>query len=132
MTGSVTLAVTYAGILDQSASAINNSVVIGDDAANALAEVGALKASLFVTIDKQYREWYKTRFPNEPNIADKAVLSIHGVLQGHPESPRLWSKLIDGIIKELNLNPCHHEPCLYYTDIVFDENKKILISSPSR
>ena len=89
MTGSVTLAETYAGIMDQSASAINNSVVIGDDAANAFAEVGALKASLFVTIDKQYREWYKTRFPNEPNIADKAVLSIYGVLQGHPESPRL-------------------------------------------
>ena len=64
MTGSVTLAETYAGSLDQSASkvfwaasAINNSIVIGADAVNAFAEAGAPKAPLFVTIDKQYREW---------------------------------------------------------------------------
>ena len=133
MTGSVTLAETYAGSLDQSASkvfwaasAINNSIVIGADAANAFAEAGAPKAPLFVTIDKQYREWYKDRFPDEPDIADKAVLPVHGALQGHPESPRLWSKLIDAIIKELNLKPCHHEPCLYYTDNAFGENKQVL------
>ena len=65
MTGSATLAETYAGSLDQSASkvfwdasAINNSVVIGADAANAFAEAGAPKVPLFITIDKQYREWY--------------------------------------------------------------------------
>ena len=126
MTGSVTLAETYAGSLDQSsskvfwvASATNNSVVIGTDAANAFVEAGAPKAPIFVPIDKQYREWYKNRFPNEPNIADKVVLHVQ-------ESHRLWSKLIDGIIKELNLKPCHHEPCLYYTDNAFDENKKVL------
>ena len=54
MIESVTLAETYAGSLDQSASkvfwaakAINNSVVIGADAANAFAEAGAPKALLF-------------------------------------------------------------------------------------
>ena len=87
MTRSVTLVETYAGSLDQSASkvfwaasAINNSVVIGTDAVNTFAEAGAPKVPLFVTIDKQYREWYNTRFPNEPNIADKTVLPVHGAL----------------------------------------------------
>ena len=65
MTGSVTLAETYAGSLDQSsskvfwaASVINNFIVIGTDAANAFAEAGTPKVPLFMTIDKQYREWY--------------------------------------------------------------------------
>ena len=129
MTGSVTLAETYARSLDQSASklfwtatAINNSVVIGTDAANTFAEVDTPKAPLFVTI----REWYKSRFPNEPEIPDKAILLVHGTLQGHPESPILWSKLIDAIIKELNLKSCHHEPCLYYTNNAFGEHKEVL------
>jgi len=110
MRGLVTLAETYAGSLDQVASkvfwaaaAINNSIVVGADAANAFAEAGVPKAPLYVTIDKQFREWYKSRYPDEPEIPDKAVLSVHGALQGHPESPRLWSKLIDGSIKELSL-----------------------------
>ena len=54
------------------------------------------------------------------------MLQVNGALQGHPESPRLWSKLIDGIIRELNLKPCHHEPCLYYTNNIFGSNKKVL------
>ena len=133
MRGSVTLAETYAGSFDQVASkvfwaaaAINNSIVVGVDAANAFAEAGAPKAPLYVTIDKQFREWYKSRHPDEPEIPNKAVLPVHGALQGHPESPQLWSKLIDGIIKELSLQPCHHEPCLYYTNNIFSTNKKVL------
>ena len=96
MRGSVTLAETCAGSLDQVASkvfleaaAMNTSIVVGSDAANAFAEAGTPKAPLYVTIDKQFREWYKSRYPDEPEIPDKAVLPVHGALQGHPESPRL-------------------------------------------
>ena len=56
-------------------------------------------------LTRKFREWYKSRYSDEPEILDKAVLPVHGALQGHPESPRLWSKLIDGIIKELSLQP---------------------------
>ena len=110
MTSTVILAETYAGSLDQVASkvfwaavVINNFIVIEVDTANAFAEAGAHKAPLFVAIDKPFREWYKSRHPNEPDIHEKAVLLVHSTLQGHPESPRLWSKLFDGIIKDLNL-----------------------------
>ena len=133
MTGTVTLAETYGSSLDQVASkvfwtavAINNFIVIGADAANAFAEARAPKAPVFVTVDKQFREQYKSRYPDVPDLHEKAVLPVHGTIQGHPESPRLWSKLIDGIIKKLNLKPCHHEPCLYYTNNIFGTKKTVL------
>jgi hypothetical protein len=34
-------------------------------------------------------------------------------MQGHPESPRLWEKHADTILRELGLMPTVHEPCLY-------------------
>ncbi len=34
-------------------------------------------------------------------------------MQGHPESPRLWEKHADAILREVGLTPTVHEPCLY-------------------
>jgi hypothetical protein len=34
-------------------------------------------------------------------------------MQGHPESPRLWEKHADAILRGLGLTPTTHEPCLY-------------------
>ena len=34
-------------------------------------------------------------------------------MQGHPESPRLWEKHNDAILRKLGLTPIVHEPCLY-------------------
>jgi hypothetical protein len=34
-------------------------------------------------------------------------------MQGHPESPRLWEKHADAILRDLGLTPTTHEPCLY-------------------
>jgi hypothetical protein len=34
-------------------------------------------------------------------------------MQGHPESPRLWEKHVDSILRELGLTLTVHEPCLY-------------------
>ena len=46
-------------------------------------------------------------------------------LQGHPESPRLWSRKIDGIIRnKALLTPTKHEPCIYYGR--FNGNKVLL------
>ena len=131
--GSVTLANTYAGSLEQTgarifwaATAINNFITIGADASNAFAEAPAPKAPLYVTIDKPYREWYKDRFPDKPEPPPGAVLPVHGALQGHPEAARLWAKLIDRIIKNLGLKATTHEPCLYSTENYNNTGKKIL------
>ena len=34
-------------------------------------------------------------------------------MQGHPESPHLWEKHADAILRECGLSPTTHEPCLY-------------------
>ena len=133
MRGTVTLAETYASSLEQTGArifwattALNNFISIGADAANAFAEAPPPVAPLYVLIDEPFRNWYKTRFPDKPIIPSGYVLKVNGALQGHPESPRLWENLIDGIIKELDLKPCTHEPNLYYCCNYKDTNKKVL------
>jgi len=34
-------------------------------------------------------------------------------MQGHPESPRLWEKHADSILRQIGLTPTVHEPCLH-------------------
>jgi hypothetical protein len=34
-------------------------------------------------------------------------------MQGHPESPRLWEKHADAILRDIGLTLTVHEPCLY-------------------
>ncbi len=133
MKGSVTLGDTYAGSLEQTgsrifwaATAINNFVTIGADVSNAFAEAPPPKAPLYVTIDQPYRDWYHNKYPDRPPLTKSKVLPVHGALQGHPESARLWALLIDDIIRTLNLKPCSHEPCLYYTDNFNNTGKKLL------
>ena len=133
MAGSVTLAQTYAAALDQTGArlfwakaALDNFIILGADASNAFAEAPAPVAPLYVRVDKQYREWYRKKYPNEPPIPTNAVLRVKKALQGHPESPRLWAKLIDGVIRRLNLRPCSHEPNLYYTKDYNGTGKTVL------
>ena len=101
-------------------------MAVAADASNAFSEEPPPQDPLFVIVDQQYRDWYADRFPNEPPIPIGHVLPVQGALQGHPESPRLWAQLIDKIILKLNLKPCTHEPCLYYTDNYNNSGKKVL------
>jgi len=41
------------------------------------------------------------------------MIPVLSAMQGHPESPRLWEKHADAILRELGLTPTIHEPCLY-------------------
>ena len=133
MKGTVTLGDTYAGSLEQtgsrifwSATALYNFITIGADASNAFAEAPAPVAPLYVSTDAQFHEWYKHKYPDRPDIPEDFVLPVQGALQGHPESARLWAKLIDRIIRELNLKPCTHEPCLYHTSNYDKTGKTVL------
>ena len=117
--GCVTMAETFASSLEQTGSrifwatsAMNNYIVVGADASNAFAEAPPPKAPLYVYLDTQFREWWKTKgyAPLHPN---QKVMRVKKALQGHPESPRLWAILIDKIIQDLGFKPCAHEPCLY-------------------
>ena len=121
--GTVTLDHTYAACLAQTGSrifwalsAVQGLLVVGADASNAFAEAPAPKAPLYVYADEQYREWWMDK--GNPEIPKNYVLPVNHALQGHPESPRLWSKLIDRIIRDhVGLQPTTHEPCLYSGEI---------------
>lgn len=117
--GTVTIGHTYASSLDQNGSrifwataAMKNLKVYGADVSNAFAEAPPPKAPLYVTIDDQFREWYKER--KGITIPKDYVLPIKRAIQGHPESPRLWAILINNILtRELKMTPTTHEPNLY-------------------
>ena len=117
--GCVTMAETFASSLEQTGSrifwatsAMNNYIVVGADASNAFAEAPPPKAPLYVYIDTQFREWWEEK-GYAPLHPSQKVMRVKKALQGHPESPRLWTILIDKIIQDLGFKPCHHEPCLY-------------------
>ena len=119
MKGTVTLGETYAASLDQTCAKIfwalnaaKGHIVVGADASNAFAEAPAPCAPLYMKLDSQFHTWWKSlgRAP----IPDGYGVKVHKALQGHPESPRLWAKLIDKVITDLGFQTCRHEPCLYY------------------
>ena len=118
--GTVTLGHTYANALDAASERLfwaivanENLIAIGADVSNAFAEAPAPKAPLYLYIDDAFREWWTVHLRNEPIPADCNVVRVHNAIQGHPESPRLWEKHIDKILRELGMVPATHEPCLY-------------------
>ena len=119
MQGTVTIGDTYAASLDHTGarlfweiSAIKNNIVIGADASNAFAEAPAPKAPLYMTLDTQYHNWWKSK--GRPPIPHGYRVKVYKAIQGHPEAPRLWAKLINKIITKLGFKACKHEPCLYH------------------
>ena len=115
----VSMAETVASYLEQkgsrifwAVSAINNHIVVGADASNAFAEAPPPKAPLYVYLDTPFREWWAAK-GYAPLHPYQKVMRVKKALQGHPESPRLSTTLIDKIIRDLGFFPCHHEPCLY-------------------
>ena len=119
MKGSISLSHTYAAALEQpgartfwALTALHNYNVYGADATNAFAEAPPPSAPLYVTIDRQYREWWEN-VKGRPPIPKGYVLPVQHALQGHPESPRLWAKMIDDILKSIGFTSTTHEPCLY-------------------
>jgi hypothetical protein len=49
----------------------------------------------------------------KPPIPHGHVIPVLGAMQGHPESPHLWEKHIDRILRDIGLTPTIHEPCIY-------------------
>ena len=119
MKGSVSLSHTYAAALEQpgartfwALTALHNYNVYGADATNAFAEAPPPSTPLYVTIDRQYRDWWE-KVKGRPPIPKGYVLPVQHALQGHPESPRLLAKMIDDIMKSIGFTSTTHEPCLY-------------------
>ena len=65
----------------------------GGDARDAYAHAPAPEMMTQLTIDDAYYEWYKENIGKSLNR--RFVLPILHLLQGHPESGKMWMKLIE-------------------------------------
>ena len=110
---------TYANCVDQTSSrlfyavaAAENLLIFGADVLNAFAEAPPPKQGFYVHPDRAFREWWVID-TKRPPIPEGAVIPILSAMQGHPESPHLWEKHTDAILRDYGLVPTAHEPCLY-------------------
>jgi hypothetical protein len=110
---------TYANCVDQTSSrlfyavsAAKNLLVFGANVSNTFAEAPPPRQGFSVRPDRAFHEWW-VNHKKRPPIPDGHVIPILSAMQGHPESPRLWGKHADAILRELGLTQTIHEPCLY-------------------
>ena len=109
----------YANCVDQTSSrlfyavcAAENLIVYGSDVCNAFAEAPPPKQGFYIRPDRAFNEWW-TQHKGRPPLQPGQVIPVLSAMQGHPESPRLWEKHADAILRDLGLTPTIHEPCLY-------------------
>ncbi len=87
-------------------------LIYGADVSNAFAEAPPPKQGFYIYPDKAFHDWW-VHHKKQPPLKDGQVIPILSAMQGHPESPRLWEKHADSILRDVGLTPTVHEPCLY-------------------
>ena len=109
----------YANCVDQTSSclfyaicAAENLVIFGSDVCNAFAEAPPPKQGFYIRPDKAFHDWWVNHKKRSP-ISSGHVIPVLSAMQGHPESPRLWEKHADALLRDIGLIPTVHEPCLY-------------------
>ncbi len=118
--GTITLGHTFANSLDAPSERLfwalvakKGLVAYGADVSNAFAEAPPPAAPMYMRIDEAYRDWWENHLGRPSIPGHCTVVRVNNAIQGHPESPRLWEKLIDKILRKIGLRPTTHEPCLY-------------------
>mmetsp|Transcript_14552 Transcript_14552/g.20797 ORF Transcript_14552/g.20797 Transcript_14552/m.20797 type:complete len:1557 (+) Transcript_14552:1335-6005(+) len=117
--GAVTMGHIFANALSPNAERLFWAIVakegltaIGADVSNAFAEAPPPHQPFYVYVDDTFRDWWENELKRPP-IPKGYVLRVNHALQGHPESPRLWERHIDTILRKLKFTPTTHDPCLY-------------------
>lgn len=109
--GTIMLGHTYANSLDAISERLFWAIVAqraivaqkrlrayGADCSNAFAEAPPPKFPLYMLIVKAFRDWWENHLKELPIPEIYNVIQVHHAIQGHPESHRLWEKLIDSIL----------------------------------
>ena len=85
--------------------------IYGGDATDAYAHSPAPNDT-YLALNDAYSEWYKDTKGIE--ISKRKVMPVYHALQGHPESGKMWMKLIDNIIiNQLGFHTTTHNRCIY-------------------
>jgi hypothetical protein len=93
-------------------AAAETLLVYGADVSNAFAEAPPPKQGFYIRPDRAFNEWW-IKHKNRPPIPHGHVIPVLSAMQGHPESPCLWEKHVNKILRKIGLTPTVHEPCLY-------------------
>jgi hypothetical protein len=101
--------------------------IYGGDVTDAYAHSPSPELPTYLSIDDTYSDWYHMKFNKTLNR--HWVLPIQHSLQGHPESGKMWMRMIDRIlIEELGFtNTTTHDRCIYTKQV---DGKTILMSHP--
>ena len=85
--------------------------IYGSDVTDAYAHSPAPNDT-YLAVDDAYADWY---YKNKgEHISKWMVLPVHHALQGHPESGKMWMKMIDNIlINQLRFRTTTHDRCIY-------------------
>ena len=109
----------YANCVDQTSARLfyavavtENLLIFGSDVCNAFAEAPPPKQGFYILPDRAFTDWW-VNYKGKPPIPPGHVIPVLSAMQGHPESPRLWEKHADAILRDIGLTPTVHEPCLY-------------------
>ena len=110
---------TYANCVDQTSSrlfyaaaAAEDFKIYGADVSNAFGEAPPPKQFFFIRPDRAFQDWWINHLKRDP-IPPGYVIPVLAAMQGHPESPRLWEKHADHILRGIGFKLAVHEPYLY-------------------
>jgi len=92
-------------------AAAENLHVFGSDMCNAFAKAPSPKQGFYICPDRAFNEWWENYKGNPP--IPPGVIPVLLTMQGHVESPRLWEKHTDAILRDIRLIPTVHKLCLY-------------------
>ena len=85
--------------------------IYGGDATDAYAHSPA-PTDTYLAVDDAYADWYYKK--NGEHISKRMILPVCHALQGHPESGKMWMKMIDEIlITQLGFRTTTHDRCIY-------------------
>jgi len=114
------IASTYSSCVEQPAqqlffalAARENYRVHGGDTQDAYADSPPPETPTFVSIDNTYADWYEHCFKKK--LDRSLVLPVLHVLQGHPESGKLWEKHITAILRlpKFGFKSTTHDKSIY-------------------
>jgi hypothetical protein len=74
---------------------VENLVIYGADVSNAFAEAPPPKQCFYIRPDRAFLEWWASKTDGRKPIPPGYVIPVMSAMQGHPESPRLWERLIN-------------------------------------
>jgi hypothetical protein len=90
--------------------------IYGGDVTDAYAHSPSPEVPTYLSIDDAYADWYEKKFKKTLNR--RWVLPIQHSLQGHPESGKMWMRMIDRILNEdLGFTITTHDRCIYTKQI---------------